>query len=197
MLGRNTTFTLTLMPTASQETMLRQHCGASRFAYNWGLATVKKALEERKAQASSSPQSKGSKVPWTGFDLINAFNKWKRTESAGCVDGRFGLPWQKEVCAQVFEEALVDLGRALKGFGDSKRGKRGKRGKRPIIGNLAIINGASENRDRASHHLSQPAMFQIPRHAGIAAATRHRAGNRALPAAGAVAGCPVRPGRPA
>jgi hypothetical protein len=24
-------------------------------------------------------------VPWTGFDLINAFNSWKKTEAAGRV----------------------------------------------------------------------------------------------------------------
>ena len=78
-------------------------------------------------------------VPWTGFDLINAFNAWKKTEEAGrifSVDPNgvtqtlevTGLPWRSEVCQQVFEEAAVNLGRALASWSDSRTGKRkGKR----------------------------------------------------------------------
>jgi putative transposase len=77
-------------------------------------------------------------VPWTGFDLINAFNAWKKTEVAGRVvsvdsDGVAevvvtGLPWRAAVCQQVFEEAAVDCGRALAAWSDSRSGKRaGKR----------------------------------------------------------------------
>ncbi|MFE9790075.1 hypothetical protein ACFYO7_32375 [Nocardia salmonicida] len=67
-------------------------------------------------------------MPWTGFDLINAFNTWKKTEAAGRVivvdpDGTAevvvtGLAWRTEVCQQVFEEAAVDCGHALKAFSD-------------------------------------------------------------------------------
>jgi putative transposase len=77
------------------------------------------------------------KVPWTGFDLINAFNAWKRSESAGRrfivdTDGNAevevtGLAWRTEISAQVFEEAVVDLGKALKAWTDSRRGKRAGR----------------------------------------------------------------------
>ena len=77
-------------------------------------------------------------MPWTGFDLINAFNAWKKTENAGrvfSVDGDgvaeivvTGLPWRSHVCQQVFEEAAVDCGRALAAWSDSRCGKRkGKR----------------------------------------------------------------------
>jgi putative transposase len=68
------------------------------------------------------------------FDLINAFNAWKRSEEAGRIfvvaaDGSVtkqvtGLVWRHEVAAQVFEEAAVDLGRALAAFTEAKRGKR-------------------------------------------------------------------------
>ena len=127
---RHTTFTLTLTPSASQEAMLRQHCGASRFAYNWGLASVKEALEARKVSAISY----APKVPWSGFDLINAFNHWKHSESAGSVDGKAGLPWQERVCAQVFEEALKDLGKGLEAFSDGKRGmRRGQKAQFPVF----------------------------------------------------------------
>ncbi|MDT5260414.1 MAG: putative transposase, partial [Mycobacterium sp.] len=73
-------------------------------------------------------------VPWTGFDLINAFNTWKKTEDAGRVftvdtDGVAetvvtGLAWRTEVCQQVFEEAAADLGKGLKSWSDSRSGKR-------------------------------------------------------------------------
>ncbi len=80
----------------------------------------------------------GVKVAWSGFDLINGFNAWKKTEDAGRVvaidtTGEAeivvtGLPWRFEVCQQVFEEAAVDYGRALAAWWDSRCGKRtGKR----------------------------------------------------------------------
>lgn len=52
-------------------------------------------------------------VSWSGFDLINAFNAWKKTDAAGrtfAVDAygaigirATGLAWRFEVCQQVFE----------------------------------------------------------------------------------------------
>jgi hypothetical protein len=73
-----------------------------------------------------------SPCPWSSFDLINAFNTWKRSEAAGRVfvvaqDGivtelAVGLTWRREVSAQVFEEAAVDLGRALAAYGKANSG---------------------------------------------------------------------------
>ena len=92
---------------------------------------VKNALTHRKADP-------GVQVPWTGFDLINAFNAWKNTEDAGRVftvdtDGSAevavtGLSWRRQVYQQVFEEAAVDVGKGLAAWSDSRCGKRkGKR----------------------------------------------------------------------
>ena len=115
---RHTTFTFTLDPTARQAEVLCRHVGGSRFAFNQCLRIVQNALDAKKTEPST-------KVPWSGFDLINAFNAWKLTEEAGKDDeGRPGLPWRAEVCAQVFEEAAVDLGRALATFTESRRGER-------------------------------------------------------------------------
>jgi putative transposase len=106
--------------------MLARHAGASRFAYNQCLQLVNDALAVRR----SDPQGR---VPWSGFDLINAFNAWKRTEDAGRTfvagsDGvvtvqATGLGWRHEVSAQVFEEAAVDLGRALAAYRKAKTAK--------------------------------------------------------------------------
>jgi putative transposase len=127
----HTTFRFCLDPTVEQQQALARHAGAARFAFNQCLSMVKTALNQRKADPAVI-------VPRTGFDLINAFNEWKKTEDAGRViavaaDGVAeavvtGLPWRREVRQQVFEEAAVDCGRALAAWSDSRSGKRtGKR----------------------------------------------------------------------
>lgn len=127
---RHTTFRFCLAPTAGQSAALARHAGAARFGFNTCLRLVKTALAARQADEAA-------KVPWTGFDLINAINSWKRSEAAGrviAVDSAgdaevavTGLRWRSEVSAQVFEEAAVDLGKALAGFSDSRKGNRAGR----------------------------------------------------------------------
>ena len=127
---RHTTFRYCLDPTSEQRSVLVRHAGASRFAFNQCLRMVKDAL--------SAPTNASDKVvPWSGFDLINAFNTWKKTDAAGrtfavdtdgVVEIRItGLAWRTEVCQQVFEEAAVDCGRALAAWADSRMGKRSGR----------------------------------------------------------------------
>lgn len=127
---RYTTFRFALDPTPAQEQALARHAGASRFAYNQCLELVTGALTRAKVDPSSP-------VPWTQFDLINAFNAWKRSEEAGRIfvvdrDGSTskcvtGLAWRGEVSAQVFEEAAVDLGRALAAYrGSRNRTRKGR-----------------------------------------------------------------------
>jgi putative transposase len=47
-----------LDPTPRQQRTLRSHCGAARYAYNWGLHLVKQRLDERAA-------GQDVQVPWT------------------------------------------------------------------------------------------------------------------------------------
>ena len=75
-MSRYTTFKFCLDPTVEQHEVLARHTGASRFAFNQCLRMVKTALTHRKTDPTID-------VPWTGFDLINAFNGWKKTEDAG------------------------------------------------------------------------------------------------------------------
>lgn len=122
---RHTTFRFCLDPTPEQRETLRRHAGAARFAYNECLRIVRSALHQRGTNADAV-------VPWTRFDLINAFNQWKRSESAGRVwavtsDGTTemtsaGLAWREEVCQQVFEEAAVDCARALQAWAGTRAG---------------------------------------------------------------------------
>ncbi|WP_169814433.1 helix-turn-helix domain-containing protein [Nocardia pseudovaccinii] len=128
---RHTCFQFCLDPTVEQHTALARHAGAARLAYNQCLAAVKSALTAR----DSNPEVV---VPWSGFDLINHINTWKKSEAAGRmfpVDSGgvatvvvTGLAWRHEVCQQVFEEAAVDCGRALAGWSASRSGiRRGRR----------------------------------------------------------------------
>jgi putative transposase len=130
-MSRHTTFRFCLDPTVEQHQVLARHAGAARFAFNQCLRMVKTALTQRKTHPDTD-------VPWTEFDLINAFNGWKKTEDAGrvfTVDTTgvaaavvTGLAWRRQVCQQVFEEAAVDCGRALAAWSESRSGKRkGKR----------------------------------------------------------------------
>jgi putative transposase len=126
-MSRHTTFRFCLDPTVEQCAVLARHAGASRFAFNQCLRMVKAALTQRRTDPNIE-------VPWTGFDLINMFNRWKTAEQAGrvfAVDANgvaqvvgTGLMWRAEVSQQVFEEAAVDCGRALSAWSDSRSGRR-------------------------------------------------------------------------
>jgi putative transposase len=117
--GRFTAFRFTIDASAGQKLVLVRHAGAARFAFNLCLAMVKDALDAKSRDSSVV-------VPWSGFDLINAFNGWKRSATAGrvwTVDTAgaatvhsLGLSWRTQMCQQVFEEAAVDCGRALAAF---------------------------------------------------------------------------------
>ena len=138
---RHTTFSFTLVPSRGQEQALRRHVGAARFAFNQCLRLVVKAL-------ASADQAK---VPWSGFDLINAFNAWKRSSEAGVDDSGPGLIWRAEVCQQVFEEAAVDLGRALEAFSAGRKGERqGKPPRFPKFKRKAIARQSFRLRNKGS-----------------------------------------------
>jgi putative transposase len=162
-MSRHTTFKFCLDPTVEQREELARHAGAARFAFNQCLHMVKTALSARGA-------SSDVEVPWTGFDLINAFNTWKKTENAGrvfTVDAAgtaetvvTGLAWRTQVCQQVFEEAAADLGRGLKAWSDSRSGKR--RGKRVGFPRFKKKTTAQPSfRLRNKHPKDRPAAIRI------------------------------------
>ena len=162
-MSRHTTFKFCLDPTVEQKELLARHAGAARFAFNQCLRIVKTTLSARKTDSDVE-------VPWTGFDLINAFNAWKKTEHAGRVftvdtDGTAetvvtGLPWRDQVCQQVFEEAAVDCGKGLKAWSDSRAGKR--KGKRVGFPHFKKKTSAMPScRLRNKHPKGRPAAIRI------------------------------------
>ncbi len=144
---RHTSFRFCLDLSVEQERVLSRHVGAARFAFNQALRlhldarTIVRGGQRQASRVVADVDhtyldgAKGApRVPWSGFDLINAFNTWKRSEAAGRrfvvgTDGTTqvevtGLVWRDQVVAQVFEEGAVDLGRGLKACNDSRTGSR-------------------------------------------------------------------------
>lgn len=82
-----------LAPNNRQATLFRQHCGASRFAYNWGL---ERRIQEYEESGKSS----------NAIEQHRQLNKLKKAE----------FPWLYEVSKCPPQEALRDLDRAFKNF---------------------------------------------------------------------------------
>lgn len=88
----------------AQKAMLANHCGAARFAYNWGLARK----VELNLQTGKSPSA---------IDLHRELNALKKTE----------YPWLYEVSKRAPQEALRDLDCAFSNlFRRCELKKRGK-----------------------------------------------------------------------
>jgi len=96
-----------LEPTPAQERALRSHAGASRFAWNWGLARCRERYE--------------AEGKWySGIDLHKLWNAEKKADPA--------LAWWSENSKCAYQEAFRDLDRALRDFVKSRSGQRkGKR----------------------------------------------------------------------
>jgi len=153
-MSRHTTFSFTLLPSREQEQALKRHVGAARFAFNQCLRLVTNALGAKRqpdASAAQDTSAAENRVPWSCFDLINAFNAWKRSTAAGVDEAGPGLAWRAEVCQQVFEEAAVDLGRALEAFSSGRKGERaGKKPRFPKFKRKATARQAFRLRNKGS-----------------------------------------------
>jgi len=99
-----------LAPTPAQRRGLASHCGAARFAYNWGLALVKARLDDR---ANGSAVG----VPWTLPSLRKEWNQAKGEVA----------PWWAENSKEAYSSGLDALARALANFSDSRAGRRAGR----------------------------------------------------------------------
>lgn len=96
-----------LDPTPTQERMLRSHAGGARFAYNFMLTLVKRAV--------------AGHIGWFGWsraELRRVWNSWKPDVA----------PWFGENSKEAYSYGIECLATALKNWSDSKNGKR--RGRR-------------------------------------------------------------------
>jgi putative transposase len=96
-----------LDPTPRQRRALASHCGAARYAHNWGLQLVEARLRQRRT-------GEVVEVPWT---LPALRREWNRTKDRVA-------PWWAENSKEAYSSGLDGLARALKNWADSKHGRR-------------------------------------------------------------------------
>lgn len=88
------TFSYRLKPTSMQKTLFAQFAGSARFVFNYGLAQIKKAFEEK------------LKIP-TFVHIANQLPLLKKSPETA---------WLKNTHSQVLQQSLKDLENALKHF---------------------------------------------------------------------------------
>ncbi|WP_218017215.1 helix-turn-helix domain-containing protein [Rhodococcus marinonascens] len=104
-----------LDPNPGQEDALRSHCGAQRFAYNWGLATVKANLDQRTAERSYgiTDDDLTPPVSWSAYSLRKDWNRGKDEVA----------PWWLENSKEAYASGLANLATALSTWSKSRSGK--------------------------------------------------------------------------
>ena len=97
-----------LDPSPAQERLLLSHAGASRFAYNAGLAHVKAGIEA------------GVKPEWSYYSLV----RWWNANKDALAVGDDGVPWWAENSKEAANTGLRSLASALSNWSKSRRGDR-------------------------------------------------------------------------
>lgn len=97
-----------LDPSPTQERLLLSHAGASRFAYNAGLAHIKEALDA------------GAKPEWSLYGLRRW---WNSNKDALAVD-EDGVIWWTENSKEAYSSGLEALAKGLSNWSKSRKGVR-------------------------------------------------------------------------
>jgi len=137
-----------LNPAPAQERPLRSHAGAARVAFNWGLARVKAVMDQRAAEATYGITS-DDLTPAISWSLYSLRKDWDAAK--GTV-----APWWAECSKEAYNTGLDQLARALKNWGDSRKGQRkGKpagfprfRSRRKARASIRFTTGAFRCEDR-------------------------------------------------
>jgi putative transposase len=106
-------FLFALDPTEAQEQALRSHCGAQRFAYNFGIELASKIRAQRAAEYSYGLRG-AQLTPCSAYDLRRAWNAAKHEVA----------PWWAENSKEAYSSGLANAAAAFKNYGDSWNGKR-------------------------------------------------------------------------
>ena len=90
-------FSFALDPTPEQESSIRRHFGARRYAYNWTVAEIRRELDlYRECGVSYGPPS-----------LARLRRRWNRDRHRLAVDVE-GAPWWREVSKEAFSNGIAD-----------------------------------------------------------------------------------------
>ena len=107
-------YALDLTPT--QESMVRSHTGAARFARNHMLAFVKAVMEQRAAEQTYGIEG-DDLTPMLGWTLPSLRKTWNaRKEKVA--------PWWSENSKEAYSTGLDSLARSLDGWSTSRKGTR-------------------------------------------------------------------------
>lgn len=101
-------------PTTSQRRALASHCGAARFAFNWGLDQVQAAMALRELQLCLYGEVRGALLGWS---LPALRREWNRNKA-------IAAPWWAANSKEAYSSGLASLAAALKNWSDSRRGAR-------------------------------------------------------------------------
>jgi putative transposase len=161
-----------LDPTPVQEAALRSHCGAQRFAYNWGLARVKANLAQREAEQSYglSGDELTPSLNWSAYSLRKDWNQAKHEVA----------PWWGENSKETYSSGLANLATALKNWGDSRSAKRKGRtlgfprfkGKRSVV-SCRFTTGSFGLDDHDRRHIKLPRIGTVRTHESTRKLARH------------------------
>jgi putative transposase len=103
-----------LDPTVAQRRALQSHCGAARFAFNWGLREVRRTLDARRIERQLLGGTLTEPLSWTLPALRREWNRAK-VEVA---------PWWAENSKEAYSSGLDALARALQAWSLSRHGER-------------------------------------------------------------------------
>ncbi|MGW4529707.1 IS607 family element RNA-guided endonuclease TnpB [Nocardia sp. NPDC004340] len=105
-----------LEPTTEQEQALRSHCGAARFAYNWGLRQVLANWDQRAAESSYGIAA-DDLTPWITLSAYGLRKAWNANKDQVA-------PWWAENSKEAYASGLAQLAEAFANYAASKRGAR-------------------------------------------------------------------------
>lgn len=161
-----------LDPTPSQDAELRSHCGAQRFAYNWGLGRVKAVMDQRKAETSYGIEEDEltPSISWSAYSLRKDWNAAKNAVA----------PWWGENSKEAYSSGLANLATALTNWQDSKNGKRRGskvqfpkfKGKRAGL-SCRFSTGSFGLADRDRRHIKLPRIGLVRTHESTRKLARH------------------------
>jgi len=102
-----------LDPSPAQARALASHCGARRFAYNWGLGRVKACLDAREWER----RILGGAVTSVSWSLPALRREWNAAKAQVA-------PWWAENSKEAYSAGLADLACGFEAFWESTRGER-------------------------------------------------------------------------
>jgi putative transposase len=109
-------FMFALDPTDAQAEAFRSHCGAQRYAYNFGLELIRANLDQRAAERTYDigEDQLTPLVSWSAFGLRRAWNDAKNERA----------PWWAQNSKEAYSAGLANLATALSNWSFSRSGAR-------------------------------------------------------------------------